>query len=81
MSEETNATSANADDPVALARAGDCDAIVRKYRDEAMVSIECGDRPMAVIAGIEDVWCRMRPAPPGGSPPNRLPPAAGVRAV
>jgi hypothetical protein len=81
MNEETNATSANADDPVALARAGDFDAIGGTYRDEAVVSIESGDRPMAVIAGIEDVRCRMRPAPPGGSPPNRLPPAAGVRAV
>jgi ketosteroid isomerase-like protein len=55
MSENTTEIRAIADDVVALANAGQFDAIGEKYWDEDVVSIESGDGPMAVTDGIEAV--------------------------
>lgn len=55
MSEHDSEIRAIANDVVALARAGDFDAIGAKYWDDDVVSIESGDGPMAVTDGIEAV--------------------------
>ena len=55
MSDLSNAIRAIADDVVALANAGDLDAIGEKYWDADVVSIEAGEGPMAVTDGIDAV--------------------------
>ena len=44
-----------ADDVVALANAGEFEAIGDKYWDDDVVSIESGDGPMAITEGIDAV--------------------------
>lgn len=51
----SNEIRAIADDVLALARAGQFDAIGEKYWDADVVSIESGDGPMAVTEGIDAV--------------------------
>lgn len=55
MSDVSEDIRAIADDVVALANAGELDAIGEKYWDEDVVSIEAGEGPMAVTDGIEAV--------------------------
>ena len=55
MSDELHMIKAIADDVVALANAGEFDAIGEKYWDDDVVSVESGDGPMAVTDGIEAV--------------------------
>jgi ketosteroid isomerase-like protein len=55
MTDEPQDVRAIADDLVAMARAGEFDAIGEKYWDDDVVSIEAGDGPMAVTDGIDSV--------------------------
>ena len=55
MSDTPHDIRAIAGDVVALANAGQFDAIGEKYWDDNVISFEAGDGPMAVTEGIEAV--------------------------
>ena len=55
MSDDITEIRVIADELVALAKAGDFDAIGEKYWDDDVVSIEPGAGPMAVTDGIDAV--------------------------